>query len=101
MCCIHSPTYLFLFLFLLCCPHLLLHFPPAIKKKKNMNIKVRQARINKDGREPFAEYEVVCKLKLVTTKVWKENANTSPSNPFLILLLLLKERERERERQGI
>jgi len=35
---------------------------------------VRQARINKDGREPFAEYEIVCKLKLATSKVHKESS---------------------------
>jgi len=34
---------------------------------------VRQARINKDGRSPFAEYEVVCKLRLATNKVQKES----------------------------
>jgi hypothetical protein len=36
---------------------------------------VRQARINKDNRRegPVAEYEVVCKLRLVTNKVQKES----------------------------
>lgn len=34
---------------------------------------VRQARVNTSGREPFAEYEVVCKLRLATNKVQKES----------------------------
>ena len=35
---------------------------------------VRQARINKDNaREPFAEYEVVCKLTLATSKVERDS----------------------------
>jgi hypothetical protein len=34
---------------------------------------VWQARINKETRSPFAEYEVVCKLRLATNKVQKES----------------------------